>query len=111
MNDMIISAQSAAKQYSSLSEFQEKDGVNANILALHGIDVEFDDTLSVIFANGDEEWHRNGILHRDDDEPAMIRANGDKFWYQNGLYHRDDGKPAIEFANGKVEYWVNGKQL
>ena len=59
-----------------------------------------------------EEWHRNGVLHRDDDLPALIiHLNGEiirQEWQQYGKLHREGGFPAVIWDDGGKEWWQNG---
>jgi len=67
---------------------------------------------AIIRANGEQEWYRNGRLHRENG-PAVIYNSGTQIWYQNGKLHREDGPaveaPAVIRADGSQEWWLNGK--
>lgn len=73
--------------------------------------------------NGDEEWYKDGKLHRENG-PAVIVNNRNwylndkitlkcegqiKYWYQHGKLHRNNG-PAIIYPNGQEEYYIEGKK-
>ncbi len=57
--------------------------------------------------NGDEVWHKGGVLHMDGG-PAIKRADGSMEWWRNGELHNDNG-PAIKNADGSMEWWRNGE--
>ena len=61
------------------------------------------------YANGDKDWRRGNILHREDG-PAIITANNNKYWFLNGQRHRTDG-PASEYVSGTKHWYLNGKHL
>jgi hypothetical protein len=66
-----------------------------------------------------EEWHRNGLKHRDHGEPAEIhyREDGESYWrgwFQDGKQFRDPDNilPSLEFADYKsnkpaFQAWTN----
>jgi hypothetical protein len=60
-----------------------------------------------ILADGTEEWHRDGRLHRENG-PAVIFRNGRQQWWRHGEFHREDG-PAIIDPRGHEEWWVGGR--
>ena len=60
-------------------------------------------------ANGTQEWHVNGQLHRLDGA-AVIWADGTQAWWVNGQLHRLDG-PAVISAAGDQEWLVNGQPI
>jgi hypothetical protein len=62
----------------------------------------------LIRVDGDQEWHINGVLHREDG-PAYIGVDGYKSWWLKGKRHRIEG-PAIERGNGTQEWYVHGKK-
>jgi len=78
------------------------------------------DGPAVEYKNGDEQWYRDGKLHREDgpakvstdqyrvDGPAVEHINGSKYWYLNGKLHRTDG-PAVEYSNGDKAWYLNGR--
>lgn len=41
-------------------------------------------TEHIVLSNGDQEWRKDGKLHRDGDKPAYIGSNGTQMWYQHG---------------------------
>lgn len=55
-------------------------------------------------AQGNVQWWRNGVRHREDG-PAIEYVDGTKEWLQHGVHHREDG-PAIEYADGAKEWIV-----
>jgi len=75
---------------------------------------------AIIYSNGDKEWYKNGICHRDDLDkngrvlPAVICHDGSQYWYKNGIICRDDldekGRvlPARIFSNGDKHWFKNG---
>ena len=63
----------------------------------------------IIRPNGEREWYRNGLRHRDDDLPAMKRYCGTLIWFKNGLIHRENGQPAVIRASGTCEWHKNGQ--
>ena len=65
-----------------------------------------EDGPSVIYPNGTQEWHLNGMPHREDG-PAVIYSDGEERWYQYGKLHREDG-PAVTRSDGTQEWWLNG---
>ena len=69
------------------------------------------DLPAIKTSEGEKQWWKKGMLHRDGDKPAIIRANGDEEWLQNGKRHRDDGKPAVVRADGTKEWYVYGYLL
>jgi hypothetical protein len=73
-------------------------------------DIPYCFTGIIEFPNGEKNWLRAGMWHREDGGPAIIFASGTKLWYRDGRCHRAGG-PAIEFADGCVEYRINGKQV
>lgn len=66
-----------------------------------------DDLPAIIEGNGSKYWYKNGKTHRDGDKPAIIKPNGNKEWYKHGKLHRDLGPAKFSF-NGKEEYYLNG---
>ena len=56
---------------------------------------------------GDQEWYKNGELHRDNDLPAVITSSGWHKWYQNDVLHRDNNLPAAIRPNGFKEWYKN----
>jgi len=65
-----------------------------------------EDGPAMIFANGDEEWFINGLLHREGG-PA-VNYKREQTYYKNGQMHREDG-PAFfkKREDGLEEYmWV-----
>ena len=103
-----------------------------------GINVSFTQLYAYTMTstgNGDQEWYRDGKLHRDGDLPAVVAADGavqewfkygkrhrdgdlpaavdaDNYqtWYQDGTRHRDGDLPAIVRANGDQEWYKDGKR-
>lgn len=74
-------------------------------------DVPKDFTGVFEYENGDIEWFKEGIFHREGD-PAVIEY-GSKYWYREGNLHREDG-PAVERAksmSGTKEWWIDGNNL
>ena len=61
-----------------------------------------------IYADGSQDWHINGKLHRLDG-PAYIHTDGGQEWYANGLCHRLDG-PACILADGTQAWYINGQR-
>ena len=61
-----------------------------------------------ITSNGNTIWYTGDRIHRNNDLPAVEYANGDREWWKNGLIHRDN-QPAIERVNGESEWWEHGK--
>ena len=60
-----------------------------------------------------EEWHQNGVLHRDDDLPALVvrskmKGFAGQEWWQYGKQHREGGLPAVIWGSGLKEWWQNG---
>jgi len=55
-----------------------------------------------------EEWHKNGVFHREGGPAVRHRKN--MYWFKEGVLHRLDG-PAIDTGGGPKEYWVDGQQL
>lgn len=64
---------------------------------------------TIIYADGEEHWHKNGMCHRDEDLPAIIYSDGRRDWYQFGLLHRDIG-PAIIYSDGRHVWYQFGLQ-
>jgi hypothetical protein len=62
---------------------------------------------SIIWSDGGQWYHKNGLVHRDDG-PAKLFPNGTSRWYKNGSLHRDNG-PAIIWSNGDLWWYKNGK--
>jgi hypothetical protein len=62
-----------------------------------------------IYADGSQEWHVDGQLHRLDG-PAVIHAHGSQRWHVDGQLHRLDG-PAVIDADGSQEWWLHGKNM
>jgi len=83
------------------------------------------DKPAVILYNGNQEWYKDGVLHRDKG-PAVICGHagyhrdpnnlditwplGTNFWYKHGVLHRDGG-PAVVYKNGNVEWWMYGIKI
>jgi hypothetical protein len=65
--------------------------------------------LPIIKAGGEQEWYKEGKLHRDCDLPAIIYPNGSKHWYKKGKLHRDGDLPARFYAGGEQEWYKEGK--
>jgi antitoxin component YwqK of YwqJK toxin-antitoxin module len=65
--------------------------------------------LPTITRYGDQEWYKEGKLHRDGDLPARIFPNGDQYWYKEGNLHRDGDLPAYIYAGGDKEWYKEGK--
>lgn len=65
------------------------------------------------YPNGDEDWYKNGELHRDNNEPAKfyprVGKNHMEFWV-HGKLHNTDG-PAIYYSNGHKQWFVNGEEM
>ena len=59
------------------------------------------------YPNGEKEWYKNGLRHREDG-PAVEDINGYKAWYKEGKIHRLDG-PAVEGRDGHKEWCLEGK--
>ena len=69
-----------------------------------------------IISNGQEEWRKNGKLHRhEEDGPAVTYKsskklkNGRKEWWKDGKLHRENA-PAVVWDNGNQEWWYDGKR-
>lgn len=89
------------------------------------------DKPSIKHANGDREWHNDGLLDRDGDLPAVEGFDGRLEYYSKGLLHRKKNPakivpgvgvyyyykgvlhnrkgPAIVLENGRVEYYYHGR--
>jgi hypothetical protein len=67
------------------------------------------DLPAKIFAYGDQEWYKEGKQHRDGDLPAEIYANGTQVWYNEGKQHRDGDLPARIYASGTQVWYKEGK--
>ena len=61
----------------------------------------------IVYADGTQEWRKNGALHRNDDLPARICPDGTQEWYMNGSLHRSYG-PAIISSDGIREWYMYG---
>lgn len=71
------------------------------------------DGPAVKYANGDQYWYHQGLLHREGGLPATLTRYGEQYWYE-GERHREDGPAVINRSiNGRViyEWWVFDKQL
>ena len=66
--------------------------------------------VPVVDELGNQDWYRDGKLHRDNDLPAMIRALGTQKWYKDGKLHREGDLPAVIWANGTQNWYKYGKQ-
>lgn len=77
-------------------------------------------------------WFYKGLLHRDNDLPAKVFQNGDKEWYKFGMRHRDKGPacvsrtsekwyfydqlhkedgPAEKYTSGYIQYHLHGEKF
>lgn len=55
-------------------------------------------------------WYdQQGVVHRDEDMPAVIYADGHQEWYKNGKLHRDGNKPAVIWPDGSRSYYKSNK--
>jgi hypothetical protein len=71
------------------------------------------DSKPEIDDDGNQEWKKDGQLHRLGDLPAIIKTNGYQMWYQYGKLHRGgegDAQPALIGSNGHQEFYQNGKR-
>lgn len=68
-------------------------------------DGEYVDSSGNIYHRKDRVWHHDTL-------PAFSHVNGQREWWKEGLRHRDPKHgPAILYPNGNGDYWVNGKRL
>ena len=67
------------------------------------------DQPAIITAYGTQKWFKEGTRHRGGDQPAIINDSGDQFWYKEGKRHRDGGQPAVIYASGAQEWWEEGE--
>jgi len=79
------------------------------------------DGPAIEYKNGDEQWYRDGKLHRENG-PAKVTTDKyldtsfklvyystkTKRWCLNGKLHRVDG-PAVEYYNGDKAWYLNGR--
>lgn len=65
-----------------------------------------------VFERGVSRYYdENGQLHNDGDLPAVDVVNGNKEWWKHGVLHRDGGEPAVVNDEKRVKAWfVNGVQ-
>jgi hypothetical protein len=68
------------------------------------------DLPAIIGSNGHQEWYKEGKTHRDGDLPAEIYADGTQLWYKQGKLHRDGDLPAIIRSDGDQEWYKEGKK-
>jgi len=66
------------------------------------IQVNLEDTLLVVYPDGQLRWGRYGFNHRSQG-PACLRALGFLEWHREGLLHREDGPAQIYPDN--TRYW------
>ncbi len=74
------------------------------------LDVRTAKKCNVIFADGSQQFYKNGQLHRDGDKPAVIWTDGTQKFYKNGQLHRDGDKPAVIGSNGSQQFYKNGQR-
>ena len=68
---------------------------------------KFDFHVVFTIKYGEQQWWKNGKLHREDG-PAIIYQDGTQKYCYNGKLHRENF-PAVIYPNGSVEWWKNGK--
>lgn len=66
-----------------------------------------DNYPAILYADGGKEWWKDGVRHRFI-YPAVELADGTMMWYHYGKLHRSLRRPAVIFSNGKTEYWEEG---
>ena len=57
-----------------------------------------------------EEWYKEGELHKENDNPAIIASSGHKEWWYKGKLHRENDKPAVIMDTRRKLYFYNGKE-
>jgi len=79
------------------------------------------DGPAVEYKNGDEQWYRNGKLHREDgpakvftdqyrvDGPAVEHINGYKSWYLNGIEYTEQEHALLTKKESTIN--INGKEF
>jgi hypothetical protein len=69
------------------------------------------DTVAITWPNGDLEWRRHGVLHRDGDLPALVEMKEGHWWsqhyYVDGRRHRANA-PAVIYRDGRRQWYDNG---
>jgi antitoxin component YwqK of YwqJK toxin-antitoxin module len=63
-----------------------------------------------LYSDGNQEWYKNGKLHREGDLPAIIYSGGTQIWYKNGKQHREGDLPAFINVDGRQEWYKNGER-
>jgi hypothetical protein len=79
-------------------------------MCLHHTPHSIADLPAVIDADGNQEWYKEGKLHRDGDLPAVIYPSGYQGWYKEGGIHRDGDLPAVIYANGAQSWYKEGER-
>lgn len=105
--------------FTELARYSEdwENGVEGAVSTLvNGVLHSVDDKPSLVTDEGEQIWHRYGVMHRDG-APARMLPDESWAWYQNGKRHRVDGpasytsrgyNPTTRRADGTYEYWLEG---
>ena len=93
------------QKYSDGSETHFVIDINRGYVVTHR-----EDGPAITRADGTEEWHRWGTLHRDGGLPAISGPHGEEY-YIDGKLHREGGLPAVQYTTPEgvsVEgYYIN----
>jgi hypothetical protein len=85
-----------------------RDSLDNYYYSINNLLQSVDDKPAIIIRDYEEQWFKDGLLHRDNDKPA-ISSEVDRQWLQNGKYHRDLRKPAFISVEEGMEFWFEGE--
>ena len=70
-----------------------------------------DGDLPAIEVDYSQYWYKEGKCHRDGDMPAVIMDSGTQRWYKEGKLHRDGNNPAVIMVDGYQAWYKEGKYI